>query len=442
MRITLHPGQSEVFKSLFVDKSARYATAVCSRGWGKSYFAGVCGVTAVNELMLLDPRVPNKNVYIIAPTYSQVTDIYHPLIAYQLGMEEHCLRHSKDLGRFWFPHNVELKLVSFEAVERLRGTGAYFVVADEVADWTKSPGFKEAWEGIIQPCINTRWSRKRAQIMRSPNPGRALIIGTPKGYDYLYDLSNRHEIDDDWTHYHYDYTTSPYLDTNEIEKVKHSIDPIKFNREYLARFEGSGNSIFYCFDRRIHVTKEVPDLLEHEDVHIGIDFNISLQCSSVFAKRGNQMHYLDEFKGHPDTETLAIAIKTRYPNRRIFAYPDPTGNARKTSAAVGVTDFTILAKYGLKIRAHKKSPPIIDSVACVNRMLKTAAGEISMYIHPRCTGIIESLERSKWVENNPDSATIDKTENVEHFSDGVRYATEYLFPIKPRNVSVKRGFGF
>ena len=227
-----------------------------------------------------------------------------------------------------------------------------------------------------------------------------------------------------------------------MEKGKHSIDPIKFNREYLARFEGSGNSIFYCFDRRIHVTKEVSDLLEHEDVHIGIDFNISLQCSSVFAKRGNQMHYLDEFKGHPDTETLAIAIKTRYPNRRIFAYPDPTGNARKTSAAVGVTDFTILARHGLKIRAHKKSPPIIDSVACVNRMLKTAAGDISMYIHPRCTGIIESLERSKWVENNPDSATIDKTENVEHFSDGVRYATEYLFPIKPRNVSVKRGFGF
>lgn len=202
MSIVLHPGQSEVYSSLFVEKTCRYAVAVCSRGWGKSYFAAVAAMTAVFELLELASVVPNKNVYIIAPTYAQVTDIYFPLLAYELGLDAYALRSSKDLGRFWFPRNVELRLVSYEAVERLRGQGAYFVVMDEVRDWTKGNGFKDAWESIIAPCINTRWSRKRAKQVFAKNPGRALCISTPKGYDYLYDMYHFYEQDSDWKSFH------------------------------------------------------------------------------------------------------------------------------------------------------------------------------------------------------------------------------------------------
>jgi hypothetical protein len=442
MSVILHPGQSEVYSDLFVKKTCRYAVAVCSRGWGKSYFAAVSASTAVFELLELATVVPNKNVYIIAPTYAQVTDIYYPLLAYELGLEAYAIRSSKDLGRFWFPRGVELRLVSYEAVERLRGQGAYFVVMDEVRDWTKGSGFKEAWESIIQPCINTRWSRKRAKQLFARSPGRALCISTPKGYDYLYDMYHFEEKDKDWKSYHFDYKSSPYLDENEIEKVMHTIDPLKFAREYKASFEDSGNNVFYCFKRKTHVQLEVPLQTPGEDIHIGIDFNVGLQCSSVFVIRGDQVHFIDEFKGHPDTEHLAIAIKARYPGHKIYAYPDPSGRSRKTSAPVGVTDFSILESYGIICRAHKKAPPIIDSVAAVNKLLMTAAGKVACYIHPKCQGLIMSLERTTWVDNNSDTATIDKTEGVEHFSDGVRYAIEFLYPITNHKKVVKKGKSF
>ena len=125
MSINLHSGQSEVYEDLFVHKSSRFSVVCCSRGWGKSYMAGVAGVTAVFELLELGERVPNKMVYIIAPTYDQVTDIYYPLINYDLGMEDYAIRSSRDLGRFIFPNNVELRLLSYEAVERMRGKGKY-----------------------------------------------------------------------------------------------------------------------------------------------------------------------------------------------------------------------------------------------------------------------------------------------------------------------------
>jgi len=448
MSIELHEGQSEVFYDLFVSQEVIYAVAACSRGWGKSYFAAVAAVNAVFELLELDESVPNKNVYIIAPTYGQVTDIYHPLIAYQLGVEEHCIKHSKDLGRFWFPKGVELRLVSYEAVERLRGTGAYFIVMDEVRDWTKGQGFKSAWEGVLQPCLTTRWSKKNAKRLGAKSQGRALVISTTKGYDFFYDMFNFQEADREWRSYHFDYTTSPYLDPVDIEKLRHTVDPLTFNREYLATFEDSGNNVFYCFNRKEHVTDQIAPLQDWEDVHICIDFNVGLQCSSMFVLRGSQMHFLDEFKGDPDTETLAESIKARYrvatktPKRKIYVYPDPTGNSRKTSAVVGVTDFSILRSHKFILLARKKSPGIVDSVQCVNRKLKTAAGEIDIYIHPRCKGTIESLERTTWLDNNSDTATIDKKAGIEHFSDGVRYGTEYLFPIRAHSKRTSKGFNF
>lgn len=448
MSINLHAGQSEVYEDLFVNQACRFAVVNCSRGWGKSYLAATAGVTAVFELLELAPNVPNKMVYVIAPTYDQVTDIYYPLINYDLGMEDYAIRSSRDLGRFIFPNNVELRLLSYEAVERMRGKGAYFVVWDEVSSCRKGIDPKEAWQSVIQPCIITRWSNKRALTYGARAPGRALIISTPKGYNFFHEMYNYQELDKAWKSYHYDYTQSPFLDIADIEKVKHNLDPVQFASEYLASFSESGNNVFYCFDRKKHVTSEIPDFRppengeKGEDVHVNIDFNVGLQCSSAMAIRGKQVHILEEFKGHPDTETLAIALRTRFQGHRIFAYPDPSGRARKSSAPVGRTDFSILESYGIKCLARPKAPPIIDSVAAVNKKLLTAAGDIDLYVHPRCTGVITSLERTKWVDKNPDTATIDKSEGVEHFSDGIRYGIEYLFPVHQGAKRTSRGFHF
>jgi hypothetical protein len=52
------------------------------------------------------------------------------------------------------------------------------------------------------------------------------------------------------------------------------------------------------------------------------------------------------------------------------------------------------------------------------------------------------MERTKWLDNNQDTATIDKTENMEHYSDGIRYAVEYRYPIQNSVTRVRRGFNF
>jgi len=324
----------------------------------------------------------------------------------------------------------------------VRGKGSYFTVWDEVASCKKGINPKEAWQSVIQPTMTTRWSAQKAKLYKARSPSRGLIISTPKGFDYFHEMCHYHESDPDWGYYHYDYTQSPFLDRSEIDKARLNLDPIKFASEYKASFEESGNNVFYMFNRKIHVRHDLGYFQDGEDVHVAIDFNVGLQCSSAGAIRGGQIHLLDEFKGHPDTEALAIAIKTKYPGRKIYAYPDPSGRARKSSAPVGRTDFSFLESHGIRCLARTASPPIVDSAAAVNRMLMNANKQSNMFVHPSCKGTIESLERTSWLDGNPNTATIDKSKGVEHFSDGVRYMTEYLFPVLSGTTRTKRGFGF
>lgn len=435
----LHPGQSQVMRYLFPRQgevfipTVRYAAVCASRGFGKSVLAGGAASTAVKYLTSLPRDVPNKNVSIIAPTYGQVTDIYWPILAHMYGLQRHAVKFSKADGYFEFRGNVTLRLWSYEASERMRGSGQFLIIGDEVTTWEGNPGLRESWESIIQPTMVTRW----------PGNHRALIISTPKGFDYFHDMYGMENIDPErWKSFHYDYRRSPYLSPEEVERVRKTIDPIKFAREYLARFEDSGSNVFYMFSKD-NIAHDLPDLMQGETVHVSVDFNIGIMACTVWAIRGDQMHAIGEFQGLPDTTALARRLKLTFPNRKIIAYPDPAGKARKTNSVTGQTDFAILEAHGITCLARNAHPALVDSAAAVNAKLKNSDGEVTMFLCPnRAPMTIRSLQRTQWVEKNPNTATIDKRNGEEHFSDGVRYITEMLFPVKNHKSAVAKGFGF
>ena len=433
MNITLHEAQSEVFSDLFVNQSVLNSVVVASRGFGKSFLMAACSVQAVSELVELSPDIPNKRVVIIAPTFDQALSIYEPILFNTFRMDRYVLGGNRGKGVYKFPNNTELRIASYEAVERLRGGGFYFAGIDEPESWTGVTGLKGAWEGVIEPAIQTRWSRMHQQRYGAKSPGRALFIGTPKGFTYFFDLYSINS--GDWKSYHFDYTCSPYLDQNAIKKLMNRLDPLEFAREYKADFKESGANVFHSFDRKEHVY-EVDDFIEGEIVHLGIDFNVGLQCTSAWAIRGDQAHCINEFKGLPDTETLAHVLRETYKGHKLIAYPDPSGNSRKTSAVVGRTDFSILRNAGISVVAPKAAPSIRASALAVNRMLKSADGTVRVFVHPRCKEVTRSLERTQWLDNNPDLAVIDKRMGVEHFSDGIRYFFSSRFPAAMDTVNI------
>jgi len=190
--INLHPTQSKVYRDSFVDLSARHSVVVCSRGWGKSFFIATAAVTALFELFELDKNVPNKNVGIIAPTFDQVRDIYYPVLANNFALGSYTMKEDLGRGRFIFRNGVELHLLSYEAVERMRGKGYYNIGIDEPSSMRK---LEENWENVIYPTITSRWSWMHAEQFGAKTAGRAQFAGTPKGFNFLETVFNYQDTD-------------------------------------------------------------------------------------------------------------------------------------------------------------------------------------------------------------------------------------------------------
>jgi len=61
-----------------------------------------------------------------------------------------------------------------------------------------------------------------------------------------------------------------------------------------------------------------------------------------------------------------------------------------------------------------------DKINATNALIGAADGSIRYYVHPRCENTIKALEGVCYKEGSEDFV-IDKTANIEHWSDGLGY---------------------
>jgi phage terminase large subunit len=206
------------------------------------------------------------------------------------------------------------------------------------------------------------------------------------------------------------------------------LDEKTFRQEFLATFETYTGRIFYNFDRKQHVKKWEPKGNRDLDiVYIGMDFNIDPMSAVVFVREGDVLHAIDEIRlFSSNTAEIVEEINSRYGTSKVWVYPDPASRQRKTSAG-GVTDLTILQNAGFIVKCPHSHNPVRDGINAVNARLKSDAGEIKLFFDPRCKHTIESMERFTYKEG---SSQPDKDSGYDHMADALRYAVDYMFPIK------------
>lgn len=414
--ISLFPFQQEVF-----DHKARFKIVAAGRRTGKSYLASVM---AYNHC--LEHR--NQRAILIGPTVGMIREsMWSTLknIVHKSHLEG--LPREMDL-EMRFINGSRLSLKGFDRPDSLRGISPSptYIILDEFA-FIKTGAFSE----VVLP-MATDPNRK----------AKVLIISTPKGVSGdFYQLYNKGQEENHlWKSWQFTAEKVRPDMKEEIALARSTLDLKTFEQEYCATFNNTGDSVFYNFTRENNVL-DIEPLQKNEPVHIAIDFNVKIMASSVFAHRGDQLHCVNEFYGSADTHQLIRRIKSVYKDRDITVYPDASGNARKTSASTGVTDFSLLRNAGFKVLARSKQPPIVDSVNCVNHLLKDANGYSRLYFHKDCTRTIASMEQTSWKVGSStgmDNAVIDKSRGAEHFSDGIRYICEYLYPINKHKPAVIR----
>jgi hypothetical protein len=399
--ISLHAKQMEVYRS-----SARYRVVVAGRRWGKTALSRV--------LMIKNAQKAKQKIWYIAPTYRMAKQIMW--VDLMDAIPRKWIRKINETSMvITLINGSRIELKGADKPDSLRGVGIHFLVLDEFQDMTE-----ETWTLVLRPTL-------------ADTQGSALFIGTPKAYNYLYELYKKGQIArkmgrNEWESWQFPTITSPFIPASEIEAAKQDMDEKSFRQEFEASFETMSGRVYYPFDRTQHVGKLAfnPKL----PIWVGMDFNIDPMSTVVYQPQENgELWAIDEIVLFgSNTEEVCEELEKRFwrNQKQIVMYPDPAGGQRQH--ARGETDMDILREKGFeRIKYRRKHPLVADRVNAVNRMLKDANGKVRLRIDEKCKHFINALEQTIYKKGTRE---VDKTAGVEHSADAGGYCIELEFPVR------------
>lgn len=409
LEINLTVPQARVFNS-----NARFRVNVAGRRSGKTYLART-------ELFVRANNIRNSRNWYVAPTYRMAKQILwqelKELVYYSGRMAG--MPNETDLS-IRLLNGSTISLRGADNPDSLRGVGIDFLVMDEVQDTDE-----ETWTAVLGPALADRG-------------GHALFSGTPKGYNWFYDMWQRGHEDANWSSHKCTTLEAGIVPPEEIDAQRKVMDARLFRQEFEASFETLAGRVYQPFDRNIHVTDEVQDY--GGEIMVGMDFNVNPMCAVVAQRVADQLHVFDEVV-LPDanTDLMAKELLSRFSGRAATVYPDPAGRQRKTSAALGETDLTILERYGFRVIAPRKAPLVVDRINEVNALLESADGDTRLFIHPRCKHLIKCLEGLVYKDG---TSAPDKKANLDHAPDALGYLVHSEFPINGDIVGMAQVRGY
>jgi hypothetical protein len=158
-----------------------------------------------------------------------------------------------------------------------------------------------------------------------------------------------------------------------------------------------------------------------------LDFNVDPMSSIVGQYSGGIFRVLDEIVlRHASTPEAVEAFTERYPRHAlgVTVYGDASGNSLKTS---GVTDYQMIrdafnekGMTKVNYQVPPSNPGVRDRINLTNAKLKSASGNTTLLVDPKCKELIQDLEQ---VSYKTGSTQVDKERDRmrTHSSDALGY---------------------
>jgi hypothetical protein len=289
-------------------------------------------------------------------------------------------------------------------------------------NWTRCIGINAAWcladeIDTVPPSIANKAFPKILGRLRAGNVRQFAAASTPEGFRWMWNTFGTEEAKQrpDRRLIRMRTADNPHLPQDFIERLQANYDPSLLQAYLEGQFCNlTTGQVYDRFDRAKHVITDIPNV-EDEPLRIGVDFNIGNMSAVIAVRLGNQLLLIDEVSGAHDTDALAQEIRRRFPDRRIYAYPDASGGNRSTNASQ--TDIQILESYGFTNQSPRSNPPVRDRVAAVQALLENGKGEVRLQVAANCKRTIECLELQSYTEKGDP----DKDAGYDHMNDGLGY---------------------
>lgn len=208
------------YQKIVMHDPRRFRVVVAGRRWGKTQVSKI-------SLIRFAAEQGKRLVWYVAPTYQQARDIMWDDL--KASIPRAWIRKIHETRMIiYLVNGSKIQLKGADKPDSLRGVGLHFVVIDEAQDIKE-----ETWETVLQPTLAT-------------TNGRALFIGTPKSYNWLYDRfmlgqrgdyvldERKRRVPNEWKSWQFPTITSPFIPRREIEARRRDMDPKSFRQEFEA----------------------------------------------------------------------------------------------------------------------------------------------------------------------------------------------------------------
>lgn len=231
-----HDGQKVVLNS-----KARFRVMNCGRRWGKTVLAA--------KIIVEASRKERQMLWWVAPTY-KITKRGYEEVLRQLPAgvlaRDAPPASNFDAGRsviLYFKNGTKMEFYSAERPEGMLGAAVDFCVMDEAAIM---PG--RIWNQIVQPTL-------------IDHNGRALMISTPRGYNWFHDVwakgqDPQQKLWESWT-----FTTqdNPTLPEGAADELAADMPRMEADQEIYAKWLAAGSSVFYIPERSVQLNATILD---------------------------------------------------------------------------------------------------------------------------------------------------------------------------------------
>lgn len=330
-----HPGQLEIH----LDAHPRRVVA-CGVRWGKTLCAAMEGLAAA--MAPCDRSVG----WVAAPTYDLANKVFREIVLHANQYLRHrVIRYAESSGllelRNMAGGTSEIRAKSADNPVSLLGEGLDWLIVDEASR--------------LKPDI---WQSHLSQRLIDKK-GWALLISTPKGKGYFFDLYRQGQgLNPAFQSWNNPSWTNPYLDRALIEEQRRSIPDRVFVQEYGAQFtEGAGSVFRYV---REAATGEWVEPGEHGAFYAGLDLaKVEDFTVLVILDRKGQVVAMDRFN------RLDWSIQVA----RIQALTEKYRHAEITvdSTGAGEPIYETLKKAGCYVRPYgftqKSKAALVDNLA-------------------------------------------------------------------------------
>jgi hypothetical protein len=384
----------------------KYRAYVSGFGGGKTFVGCL-------DLLIFASQNPKTRQGYFGPTFPSIRDIFFPTIeeaAHLMGFV------------------VDIKVSDKEV--HLYRNGFYYgtIICRSMDNPGSIVGFKIARALVdeidILPMDKAKlaWSKIIARL-RLVIPGIVNGIGvttTPEGFKFVYnqfklDPTVSYSMVQSTTHENEKYLPPDYIDTL-LETYTEELASAYINGQFVNLTSGT---VYKSYDRATHRSCEV--INEDEPLFIGMDFNVTKMAFTVYVRRGDVWHAVDEAKDGYDTPAMIDLIKERYTVNRIHIYPDATGKNRK-SVGASETDIALLEKAGFSVRAHNTNPAVKDRINATNIAFEKGLLRVN---DTKCPETARCLEQQCYdINGQPD-----KKSGNDHQNDATTYPIAYEMPI-------------